>query len=245
MPVIENIPDLSHWRTIQEFTIEQAALLLAAIDPYDLDDGLKTVRNIRHERWKLAWGLSEGMVSAIRRGVLTTVVCVGESTTFSSYDNEYYTNYENIKPADRSKEICKSKTIITRDSLYLWVDVENVDYVRRPSRNNKVINKNNWSAESSEAVIDIGERGTNTLSEPVLLPRYEHQSEGLDFVEEAVKQFWSTYDPEDKSTAPNRDEVRDYLISQGATANLAKAVDEVLRPFDLKKGGRKPLKSTS
>jgi hypothetical protein len=33
MPVVENLPDLSHWKTVQEFSITQAALLLAGIDP--------------------------------------------------------------------------------------------------------------------------------------------------------------------------------------------------------------------
>lgn len=40
MPVVENLPDLSHWKTVQEFSITQAALLLAGIDPYDYANGL-------------------------------------------------------------------------------------------------------------------------------------------------------------------------------------------------------------
>ncbi|MFS3756231.1 hypothetical protein ACK6VR_20150, partial [Escherichia coli] len=44
MPVVENLPDLSHWKTVQEFSITQAALLLAGIDPYDYANGLEGVR---------------------------------------------------------------------------------------------------------------------------------------------------------------------------------------------------------
>lgn len=72
MPIVENIPDLSHWRTVQEFSITQAALLLAGIDPYDYPT-LEHARDYKHERWKMAWGLANGMVTAIRRGVLTPV----------------------------------------------------------------------------------------------------------------------------------------------------------------------------
>lgn len=39
MPIVENLPDLSHWKTVQEFSISQAALLLAGIDPFDFDEG--------------------------------------------------------------------------------------------------------------------------------------------------------------------------------------------------------------
>lgn len=33
MPVVENLPDLSHWKTVQEFSITRAALLLAELTP--------------------------------------------------------------------------------------------------------------------------------------------------------------------------------------------------------------------
>lgn len=49
MPIVENMPDLSHWRTVQEFNITQAALLLSGIDPYDYSS-LEDVRDKHHER---------------------------------------------------------------------------------------------------------------------------------------------------------------------------------------------------
>ncbi|MEC5783763.1 hypothetical protein QAA37_019905 [Citrobacter freundii] len=50
MPVVENLPDLSHWKTVQEFSITQAALLLAGIDPYDYANGLEGVREGANKR---------------------------------------------------------------------------------------------------------------------------------------------------------------------------------------------------
>lgn len=47
MPIVENLPDLSHWKTVQEFSISQAALLLAGIDPFDFDEG-KELDQVRH-----------------------------------------------------------------------------------------------------------------------------------------------------------------------------------------------------
>ncbi|WP_420901597.1 hypothetical protein [Escherichia coli] len=70
MPICDNLPDLTHWKTVQEFNIIQAALLLAGIDPFDFDEdnALVQVRELQHERWKLAWGMSAGIITAIRRG---------------------------------------------------------------------------------------------------------------------------------------------------------------------------------
>ncbi|MFP1527304.1 hypothetical protein ACLB1R_04530 [Escherichia coli] len=54
----------------------------------------------------------------------------------------------------------------------------------------------------------------------------------------ANREFWSTYDSEDKSTAPTKHEVVSFLRSRGASKNLAESIDKVLRPTSLKCGGR-------
>ena len=128
MPVYENLPDLTHWKTVQEFNIIQAALLLAGIDPFDFDEdtALEQVRSLCHERWKLAWGMSAGIISAIRRELLTPILCYSEKY-IQDWNGPDYIEYEIIKPTDRSKEISKSKTIITRDSLEAWVRSESID----------------------------------------------------------------------------------------------------------------------
>ncbi|QWA12767.1 hypothetical protein GTU79_08770 [Sodalis ligni] len=240
MPIVKDV-DLTHWKTVQEFNIEQAALLLAGIDPYDFPGGLIEVRNERHERWKMAWGFSSGLISAIRRGTLTPIICMGELKKWNDWEKEFYYEHEVIKQTDRTKEISKTETILTRDSLFFWVESEKVDFVRRSNPKiaiEREIIDYNFVENSS---LDVNQNSAETPT-TLLLPEYEHQSEGLEFIKDAIKQFWSTYDPDDKSTAPNRDDVRDYLVSIGATVNLAKAVDEVLRPFELKKGGRRPSK---
>lgn len=62
--------------------------------------------------------------------------------------------------------------------------------------------------------------------------------EGLQLALMANREFWSTYDPEDKSTAPTKHEVVSFLRSRGASKNLAESIDKVLRPTSLKCGGR-------
>lgn len=230
MPFVENLPDLSHWKTVQEFSIEQAALLLAGIDPYDYKNGLESVRHELHPRWKLAYGLSEGIITAIRRGVLTPIQCIAEEWLENGWGE--HVEYSEMKPNDRTKYVSKSRTIITRDSLFSWVEKENVDYVRKPPA--KIYNQ----VKQPEIVLP-SPPPEKEITPVYALPMPEHKSEGLDFVCDAIKQFWSTYDEDDPSTIPTKQEIIDYLKSRGASTNLAAAVDMVLRPFSARSVGRR------
>ncbi|ELY4004197.1 hypothetical protein ACOZZ4_004255 [Cronobacter dublinensis] len=238
MPVIQNLPDLSHWKTVQEFSLEQAALLLAGIDPYEYINGLTEVRAYGHERWKLAWGFADGMITAIRRGTLTPVICVGETAYWNDWEQRESKEFTLIKPTDRNSNISKDKTIITRDSLFSWVESERVDIVRTHSSKFK----NNGGGAGASLVgnyIDAIPLPEETNKHVLLLPKLEHTSEGLELVKEAIKEFWSTYDEDDISTAPTKQEIIDYLKGRGASSNLADAVDLILRPFSLRTAGRR------
>ncbi|MFB5173299.1 hypothetical protein AAIO65_12065 [Erwinia amylovora] len=239
MPIVHDLQDLTHWKTVQEFSVTQSALLLAGIDPYDFEGGLDEVRNRQHERWKLALGLSEGIVSAIRRGVLTPVQCVASKFTQDGGWGGHYEHYD-MKPTDRKHDINKDKTIITRDSLLVWVECENVDFVRKfPSE----IIKDELpvcDVSSTSTVIDVVPDHVNNL---LLLPKYEHQSEGLEYVRDAIRELWSTYDEDDPQTAPKKDEVINYLRERGAGVNMADAVNLILRPGKLQGIGRRPRKT--
>ncbi|MBJ2033379.1 hypothetical protein [Escherichia coli] len=234
MPIVENIPDLSRWRTVQEFSITQAALLLAGIDPYDYPT-LEHARDYKHERWKMAWGLANGMVTAIRRGVLTPVWI------------EYYPLWEVQRASgtprteipDRLKKISMDETIITRHSLLEWVRNERVDYVRPPrSISDKEIKPSNQSV-----IIDAESRVIN--SEETVLLTYGHKSEGLEYVEDAIRELWATYDPDNQQTAPTRNDVVEYLKGRGAGQNMAEAVNLILRPTGLQQVGRRKRKTNS
>lgn len=66
-----------------------------------------------------------------------------------------------------------------------------------------------------------------------------HTSEGLQYVKEVITQFWSTYDSEDPGTIPGKADVVSHLQEQGASKNLADAVDRICRPSELQKIGLK------
>ncbi|QOR40105.1 hypothetical protein HNO52_17455 [Billgrantia diversa] len=67
----------------------------------------------------------------------------------------------------------------------------------------------------------------------------KHESDGLRLVADVIREFWSTYDPDEPATAPSSAEVKNHLIEQGASARLAEAVDRVCRPSGLQKAGLK------
>lgn len=232
MPVVDNLPDLSHWETVQEFSISQAAMLLAGVDPYDFDGGLDEVKDRGHERWKMAWGLSDGIVSAIRRGALEPIRCVAkEWHTYNSFgDGEWaYFDIEDLGNLDN--QICKDRTIIRRDFLSAWVKGESVGCIQGLFKDEVVFSKN-----TSKNVYKLADNSS------LFDERYEHKSEGLEYVKDVIHQFWSTYDVDNQQTAPTKKDVVKYLTERGAGKNIADAVDLILRPFALRGIGRRPKK---
>jgi hypothetical protein len=70
-------------------------------------------------------------------------------------------------------------------------------------------------------------------------PWGDHSTRRLELLADAAKQFWSTYDPEQSSTAPTNKDVADYLVSKGESRSLADAIASILRADDVQPGRRK------
>lgn len=217
MSVVDDLPDLTHWKHVKEFSLNEAALLLAGIDPLDFD--MRDIGRKATSRWKLAIGMLRAIKSSIRQGSLAVQVAItydynGQPTECSP------TSYENILDDDL--------TIVTRAALLGWIEREKIDYVRSPA---KRINPKDFHPVPNE--------------KPRQLLNTNHRSRGIDLIEIVDKQFYSSYDPENKNTAPRKDEVINYLNQRhGASKNLASAVDVVMRPDEVKSKGR-PRKNSN
>lgn len=229
----DDLPDLNHWKQVMEFTVEQAALLLAGIDPFDVES-LVEAKDRGLPRWKQAWAHSLAIVSAIRQGVISPVVC----RAYILEENGQWSGWEAVvmKPSDRQMEISAPHTIITRASLVNWVSTERVQFARPRSSTPRVAASPRQQSNPGPTTI------VEASIEPLTLPYHGHKSEGLEYVEDAIKQLWSTYDEDDPSTAPTQEEVIRYLREKGAGANMADAVNLILRPANLRRGGRKVKK---
>ncbi|MDY1059631.1 hypothetical protein SOJ69_20980 [Pseudomonas aeruginosa] len=221
----DDLPDLTHWKTVMEFSVEQAALLMAGIDPFDFT--LTEAKEATHPRWKKAHGHAIGIESAIRQGLISPVICRG-----LQWYNGNGPYMETIKASDREAQLSHQETIITRASLLGWIESENVQITRQSRRATPVARP-----ARTEVPVTI-----EAVPEAIALPYHGHKSEGLEFVEDAIKQLWSTYDPDDHTTAPTKNEVIEYLRSKGAGANMAEAVNLILRPASLRQTGLKNRK---
>jgi len=210
----KNTPDLSHWKQVMEFTIEQAALLVAGIDPFDVET-ISEAKRQRLPQWKKAAAHSHAIVSAIRQGIINPVLC--QSAEEDHNGNLYV---EVIKPTNRNQDISIGHTVITRGSLENWIFAENVQYVGKKQQRLEP------SLQPVETVMT-----TEAMPQLLSLPYQGHISEGLEFIEDVIKEFWLTYDPEDPNTAPTKEEVTTHLKSRGASGRMADAVDMTLRPF--------------
>lgn len=217
-----DFPDLSHWKAVMEFTIDQAALLLAGIDPLETKSA-EDAKGQSHPRWKKAAAHSIAIITAIRQGLISPVICYGWK-----HDWDHGQILVTIKHTDRGTDICSENTVITRASLLSWVESERVKY-ETPTRKPAV------EPRSSEPESVTIEAAPDTLA----LPYRGHKSEGMEFVEEAINQFWATFDEDDPATAPTKEEVTKYLESRGATGRMAQAVDMILRPFSMRTRGLK------
>lgn len=224
MENVEDLPNLDHWKTVMEFTVEQAALLMAGFDPFDIN--LEAARNRRLPRWKQAHGHALGIVSAIRQGLISPVICRG-LVWGEGWNNHPEQFMRTVKATDREAEISAAETLITRASLVGWIASENVQITRPP----KLLPVPPLPTEASEPIT------IKAKPEPLALQYHGHKSEGLEYVEGAIKQFWYTFDPDDPSTAPVKADVIEYLKEMGATGNVAQAVDLILRPENMRKVG--------
>lgn len=216
MTIVDDLPDLSHWKHVKEFSLNDAALLLAGIDPLDYD--MKAISRKDNPRWKLALGMLRAIKSSIRQGSLAIQVAVARDWNGNAFQCSP-TSYEN--------ELDDDATLVTRAALMGWIEREKIDFARPAST--KVSKPTQYAP-----ILEGGIR---------LLPSTHHNSKGIELIKVVNEQFYATYDPDDKNTAPKKEEVVKYLSEKhGASKNLATAVDVVMRPEDVKGKGRPPKK---
>ena len=127
MPYYNDIPDLSHWRSVSEFLVIEAALLLAGVDPLDHEAVVQGRRDMDpHHRRKLFKGMERAIVTAISRGTLSTVKA--RTSQYDDNGNRYSFSFD---PTSHTwADIDSRETIITRQSLLSWIAKEGVDFAR-------------------------------------------------------------------------------------------------------------------
>lgn len=70
-------------------------------------------------------------------------------------------------------------------------------------------------------------------------PWGRRETKWLALLAQAAEKFWQLYDPSDPTTAPTNDQVSEWLVSQGASQNIAQAMATILRAEGIAAGPRK------
>jgi len=60
-------------------------------------------------------------------------------------------------------------------------------------------------------------------------PWGDYTTKNIELLAQAVKEFWTTYDPEDPTTAPTNEQVEKWLVTQGMVKRTAEEVAKILR----------------
>jgi hypothetical protein len=92
-------------------------------------------------------------------------------------------------------------------------------------------------------LLDFAEKSGHVGVSQERWPWGSHETKSLRNLAAAAREFWSTYDPADKSTAPKNDDVSRWLQDEQRkerreTARMADAIASILRADDLPTGPR-------
>ena len=80
----------------------------------------------------------------------------------------------------------------------------------------------------------------NDMRDRGMWPWGSHETKLLRALAEAGEQWWSTYDQDDKTTAPTNEDVSEWLRHKhGVAARVAEVMAQILRADDIPQGPRK------
>lgn len=221
-------PDLSHWIDINFFSIAEAAMLTAGIDPNTIEHnwGWKDAA-IKKPNGAHAVMIARAIREAICIGTIQTVLVIISDET--GYESVIKPENLDIASAD---SICEIKTKISRKMLLDWYRFNG--YVDTQSRQKKTAPQ-----------IPPAETAN---PKPLSLPKYTTPE--LTILNEIVAEHWEGFDPDDdKFRAPKQEVVVNSIkykfIERGhpnPSQTMMEYMDRIVRHSAAKVGGNKKRK---
>ena len=98
------------------------------------------------------------------------------------------------------------------------------------------------NAASCKVAANAEESGVQTSKAPMHSGRWpwgDYETELLRKLEGAAREWWSSYDPEQPSTAPMNEQVMEWLKAEGVSVRVAEVMAQILRADGLPPGPRK------
>ncbi|RLL35265.1 hypothetical protein D9K80_08955 [Acinetobacter cumulans] len=230
-------PDFSHWNTVKLFSIAEASLLTAGLEPceynhlhdYQLREKLISEKPIN---WQHSLMLIRSIIEAI---------CTQEiKSPYIKIDRSDYNNQwdEVVEQARVSIEdvgsIIASETKIHRDELYKWLKKNG--YLEPHLQNTIIVESQPVTYKQHESVQQ------NNVG---LLPEPTYTTPLLEIVDAVIDRFWSGYKPDENMVFEKQLEIERWIketYPDIANPYIAKAIDRICRHPTAKLGGNKKIK---
>lgn len=230
-------PDFSHWNTVKLFSIAEASLLTAGLEPcefnhlhdYQLREKLISEKPIN---WQHSLMLIRSIIEAI---------CTQEiKSPYIKIDRSDYNNQwdEVVEQARVSLEdvgsIIAMETKIHRDELYKWLKKNG--YLEPHLQNTIIVESQPVTYKQHESVQQ------NNVG---LLPEPTYTTPLLEIVDAVIDRFWSGYKPDENMVFEKQLEIERWIketYPDIANPYIAKAIDRICRHPTAKLGGNKKIK---
>lgn len=231
-------PDFSHWNTVKLFSIAEASLLTAGLEPceynhlhdYQLREKLISEKPIN---WQHSLMLIRSIIEAI---------CTQEiKSPYIKIDRSDYNNQwdEVVEQARVSLEdvgsIIASETKIHRDELFKW------------------LKKNGYFEQPKQNTIPV-QQVSHQYPEPVqhnnviLLPEPTYTTPALDALYGVIEEFWKNYDPNNNQPPPKQSTVASWIKANYPdiqASDICTYIDKICRHPTAKKGGNTKLNQSN
>lgn len=248
--------DLSHWRFIERITVGQAGLLIAGVDPYNVQAATKAdiaraqtfglaIAQAVDRAYRYAWELF-GQRPYDDDDLLTPDIWEA-SGTFEDYlpSIEMRGSVGNVVSDPDNAALLVStdpqftETVIGHE-LTRWMK-DNDMFSQYPFAENQwiVVRDNTDTPEDQPMpgpLLTLENNQANAAENPLSLT---HKTKLLGELEAAKDKFWTLYDPEDPTTAPTNKQIVEFLRGRGVSTRSAEAIATILRADDLPSGPRK------
>lgn len=227
-------PDFSHWNTVKLFSIAEASLLTAGLEPceynhlhdYQLREKLISEKPIN---WQHSLMLIRSIIEAI---------CTQEiKSPYIKIDRSDYNNQwdEVVEQARVSLEdvgsIIAKETKIHRDELYKW------------------LKKNGYLELTQQAEIQVNQvqpyhQETTNQNDVILLPEPTYTTPALEAINGVIREFWISYDPDKKQPPPKQSVVKAWIAENHPKLDsdyIQTAIDKICRHPNARNGGNRKI----
>lgn len=221
-------PNLTHWATINSFSIEDASLLTVGLDPFVYEDLpteelISVLKNEQPVNWQNALALMRSIQQSVSLKELDCEVI---------YLNEYY-ECEGLGlkriPQDKLRSdhihfINLKHTTISRLNLKIWLKAKG--YIANS------VPKDDKSFMQDEELGQDLQRPSGT--------KFNYTTPALNALYGVIQEFWVDYDPEDDQLPPKQSVIENWIKSNypDVQANdICKYIDKICRHPMAKKGG--------